>query len=247
MNTNNFSLLVKKEWADNRKPLLLGMLVIWGTFVLMGGFLGSLPTGAGTECFIFFFFSGLALSIGASMAFSSMKTKEGRINVLMLPATAFQKYLVRWLATVPLLLIVVVIGIVLGDAARVLVEKMNDFSAVSMHRFFLSFNYGKNHEEIAFLVTMVGAVMLCSQACYFLGAIVWPKHAFIKTLATMQVLQILFGFLLVMCDFNRNTLFIDSLTGLLWSIWIFTLVFCVVVYWLAYVRFCRSQVIYKLF
>ena len=246
MESNIFSQLIKKEWADNRKPLLLGVLVVWGTFILMGGFLGSIPTGAGTAIFLFTFFAGLAVSVGSSMAFSNMKSKEGRINALMLPASVSQKYMVRWLAAVPGLLIVVVIGFLLGDLTRILVERINDFSGISICRW-IQGNVGNHNDEFRFLFTAVAGTILCAQACYFLGAIVWPKHSFIKTLATLQVLQVVMGIVAVTCRFHFDTTLIDSPDVLISLSWVFIAVVCTSVYWLAYVRFRRSEVIYKLF
>ena len=245
MNCNIFSLLLKKEWADNRKPLLLGVLVVWGTFILMGGFLGSIPTGAGTAIFLFTFFAGLAVSVGSSLAFSNMKTKEGRINALMLPASSSQKYMVRWLAAVPGLLIVVIIGFFLGDLSRVLVEKINHFLGISMWQW-IQATVGDHNNEFRFLFTAVSGTLLCSQACYFLGAIVWPKHSFIKTLATLQVLQVVIGIVLVGCRFDIPHSMIDSMDGLIYISWACIMLFCIGIYWLAYLRFRRSEVIYKL-
>lgn len=261
---NTLSLLIKKELTDNRKPILLGIAGIWGTFILLGGFLGYTGTIIPVELFLFLFFSGMVLSIGASLAFSNMKTKEGRINTLMLPATVKQKFLVRWLGAVPLLFAVVLIGCFLGDWARLgmfrIMTHLQYFSIdldphLSLDRSlsaiaYISINLAEDPQPISFLITSVILGASLAQALYFLGAILWPKLSFIKTWAATQALQILGAIILVMCtklkvpNFNSSDI---SFEGFMCFYIIFGLLICGGLYWLSYVRFRRSQVIYKLF
>lgn len=259
MKTDTFSLLIKKELVDNRKPLLLGLIGIWATYILLGAFLGSIQMVVAAEIFIFLFFGGMIITIGASLTFNNMKTKEGRISALMVPATTSQKFMVRWIAAVPILLAVVFLGCLFGDWTRVIIYTLRGYEpsysvySADMTIFsFLGDQLTHNWEATSFLMCCVIVTMLCSQALYFLGAIVWPKLSFIKTWASLQVLGVLFGIILVVLDVNHvmqlNPRFYDvSFNSILVTMYVVGGLFCTGVYWLAYIRFKRSQVIYKLF
>ncbi|MDE5880319.1 MAG: hypothetical protein K2J78_08605 [Muribaculaceae bacterium] len=260
MDTNTFALLVKKELVDNRKPLVLGLIGIWATYILLGAFLGYVKTMVPVELFLFCFFGGMILTIGASLAFNNMKSKEGRINTIMLPVPVHQKFIVRWLATVPLLLIVVLIGCLLGDWARIVVYKLmlrfSDYSPAYDSYYvdttaisFIITNYVQEREAIGIMLISGFWGVVCSQAIYFLGSVVWPKLSFIKTWAAMQVLGVIFAMVFVpfLINIKFDFAFDLSYAGLLWIINIVGLLFCIGIYWLSYERFKRSQVIYKLF
>lgn len=106
---NTFLLAMRHDFIENRKGLLLGLGVVWGIYFLFGALLGYNGRGGGDSELVACLFFAVAFScIGASLAFSNMKTKEGRISTLMLPATAAEKFLVRWIAFVPVLFLVLV-------------------------------------------------------------------------------------------------------------------------------------------
>lgn len=260
MDTNTFALLVKKELVDNRKPLMLGLTGIWATYILLGAFLGYVKSMVPVELFLFFFFGGMILTIGASLAFNNMKSKEGRINTIMLPATVSQKFIVRWIATVPLLMIVVLLGVLLGDWARIIVYKivihMSDYTPAYDSAYvdttalaFIASNYRYEPEAIGMMITCGVWGALCSQAIYFLGAVVWPKLSFIKTWAATQVLGVILSLFCVpfLMHLKLDFAFDLSYAGVIWIINILGLAFCVALYWLSFERFKRSEVIYKLF
>ncbi len=264
-NNNTFLLLVKKELTDNRKPILLGLVGIWATFILLGGFLGYAGSYIAVEILLFIFFAGMLLSIGSSLAFSNMKSKEGRINTLMLPASVEQKFLVRWLAAVPILYLVVLFGCFLGDWTRLgvfrLMSSLNVYPVSTtphglLHEQSLSgleyirLNFEHEPQSIGFLIVTVFLIALLMQALYFFGAILWPKLSFIKTWAASQALEVVAGIIILMCAKLRFPTFNEAaitFVGFMWCYVGILLACCVALYWLAYVRFKRSQVIYKLF
>lgn len=166
----------------------------------------------------------------------------------MLPATIAQKFFVRWFATVPLFLVVLSLGLLLGEVARELVEYINGNSVTSVFEYLEQAKH-VHYDEMALITCLILSGILCTQAAYFLGSILWPKLSFIKTLAAMQIIQLIFGFFLFLVPW-RIWKIIDldiELNGILWFSYIFDVIFCVVMYWLAYMRFKKSQVIYKLF
>lgn len=260
MNTNIFTLLVRKELVDNRKPLMLGLIGAWATYVLTGGFLGYAQVQVSVELFIFCFFSTMIMAVGASLAFNNMKTKEGRINALMLPAPISHKFAVRWLAAVPLLLLVVILGCLFGDWVRLAVYKLlvvpveepvwnssyttPNISAIS----YIILNFNEEPQAIWMIINIVLTSALCSQAAYFLGGIVWPRLSFIKTWALLQVLALVAATVMVSISFRLREFAVDlEYVPCVVLLNCVGLIVCVGLYWLAYERFKRSQVIYKLF
>lgn len=249
---NTFWMLLKKEATDNHKPILLGLIGIWGLFLLSGIFAGMIAdVGLIVEIPCFMILSSFVSTIGASLAFSSMKTKEGRISALMLPASRFEKFFVRWLATVPCLIIVIALGWLFGDLVRIGVERMNNFEGPSFWSL-LEQTLGRTGDskmEWNFFVTICITSFLVTQAFYFFGAILWPRLSFIKTMAALQILQLVLVIFMLVTDlrpFNLNN--IDETSDAFQIIiWIISAVLCIGIYWLSYWWYSRSQVVYKLF
>lgn len=135
MNTKSNSnsgllLLVKKEITDNRKAILLGIGALWICCILIGTLLGFNGRGGGeSEIFLFALLFMAFGCIAASVTFSNMKCKESRISTLMLPASIFQKFLVRWIAVVPVLFIPMFIGYYIGDITRIFAYYLHSLSS----------------------------------------------------------------------------------------------------------------------
>lgn len=244
---NNFTLLLKKEFIDNRKPMLIGLVGILATYILSGILFGLMEGfGIVAELVAFSFITSMVVTIVASLTFSNMKTKEGRINTLMIPATSFQKFIIRWIATVPLMLIVVGVSCFLGDFARLIVERMNHYSNPDYDTISKVFQKFYN-EEWGLLGSITIMSLMVSQSIYFLGSILWPKLSFIKTMAVMQVLQLLFTIGLMAIDFNIILEPIKLLHNLSTASYIGGTVVSLALYVAAYWRFRNSEVVYKLF
>lgn len=247
---NTFTVLLKKEFIDNRRSLLLGLTGILVSYILLGIFIGNTMQSESTEVeiILFLFMGAIIIIIGASLAFSNMKTKEDRINTLMIPAPMSQKFIIRWLATVPMLLLIVLVASLLGDWARVVTSSINGKDTVNLITY-IGNCYSIEEEVNKVFICAAVTALLCQQAIYFLGSILWPKLSFIKTLAAIQILQFLLAilFFCVRWGFSFSSDWNIGVDGLTWIVYTFDLLFCSIIYWLAYVRFKRSQVIYKLF
>ena len=80
----NFWLNAKREIIDNRKFLLLGLACILGLYITTGAIMGYNGVGSGSSgVVIFTFYMMMFAFVGASVAFSDMKTKEERLYSLM--------------------------------------------------------------------------------------------------------------------------------------------------------------------
>ena len=252
INTSSFLLLVKKELIDNRKALLLGVGALWICCILIGALLGFNGRGGGEgEVMIFAFMFGAFGCIAASVAFSDMKSKVGRISAIMLPATAFEKFIVRWIAVVPILFGLMIAGFYIGDLTRIFVSWVAD----------VPIPYGTSYHHITnpwtalyFHNGMLNAIMITGylslQAPFFFGAILWPKLSLIKTIAALWIIQIIIGIFMVTIPWSSmlyhiydNTWAAKVQTTILVTNIIISLGFYFLTYW----RFKRSQVTYKLF
>lgn len=247
---NNFFLTVRKEAIDNRKHLLLRLVTLWGVFITMGGIWGY--NHVDTVMPHFGILDFVALLFGAvvgAQTFSNMQTKTGRISALMLPASAADKFLVRWLAVVPLAFIALIAAFYLSELARILVALIHEGTidadyARPVNLYSMLTLYGEPGGWKFGFVCLASYFM--GQAFYILGSALWPRHSFAKTFVVLWALQMLLGMVVVPM---RNIDFSFSFTGEDLAIWmgIGEIVLTIVLYYLAYLRFRRSQVVYKLF
>lgn len=247
---NNFFLTVRKEAIDNRKHLLVRLVTLWGVFITMGGIWGY--NHVDTVMPHFGILGFVALLFGAvvgAQTFSNMQTKTGRISALMLPASAADKFLVRWLAVVPLAFIALIAAFYLSELARILVALIHEGTidadyARPVNLYSMLTLYGEPGGWKFGFVCLASYFM--GQAFYILGSALWPRHSFAKTFVVLSALQMLLGMVVVPM---RNIDFSFSFTGEDLAIWmgIGEIVLTIVLYYLAYLRFRRSQVVYKLF
>lgn len=247
---NNFFLTVRKEAIDNRKHLLLRLVTLWGVFITMGGIWGYNHVDTGMPHFgILGFVALLFGAVVGAQTFSNMQTKTGRISALMLPASAADKFLVRWLAVVPLAFIALIAAFYLSELARILVALIHEGTidadyARPVNLYSMLTLYGEPGGWKFGFVCLASYFM--GQAFYILGSALWPRHSFAKTFVVLWALQMLLGMVVVPM---RNIDLSFSFTGQDLAIWmgIGEIVLTIVLYYLAYLRFRRSQVVYKLF
>ena len=240
MNANNNGILmIKKMWVENRKIILIALGAYAGFCAILGLWLGWLDTGGGQgQVILYLGLAQLALSVMASMMFGALKTKEGRISLLMCPATAQQKFWPRLLAVVPMALIVVIGGFYLLDLFRVLMELISYGKSVPFSNPFVYIDAYSPYLPIKGMLALGLGATLLSILIYFLGGVVWPRYSFIKTMAALYGLQLFVSIIGALIFRHVKLDFLDNETGL----WIITgLIYaaCAVVVWLSYIFFRR--------
>ncbi|MBD5357104.1 MAG: hypothetical protein HDR88_08900 [Bacteroides sp.] len=195
--SSNFMLTVKKEIIENRKALLFGIGSCWGLCILLGAFLGKFRMGGGMqEVFVFCFLFSIMSSIAGSLTFSNMKSKTGRISTLLLPASVVDKFLVRWLAVVPGLFVIMIIGFYIGDFSRIIMNwicggNMDEHYNKIINIWVLPSKIGGSESTLVSTLFISGYFF--TQALYIFGAILWPKLSFIKTMFALWALQMIVG------------------------------------------------------
>ena len=138
---------------------------------------------------IFIFGFGFLSCISASCIMEPMKTKAGRISFLMYPASMFEKYLSRWLIYTIGFSVAFLIAYWLADCTKVLVCSLTNpdlrpivrtLSVADWKSFDMSgMEWLKNVSILCFL-----------QSLFVLGSSIWPKHALVKTMATLVIFGI---------------------------------------------------------
>lgn len=252
---SDFMLNAKREIIQYKRSLLLVVGCILGSYILIGILMGYNHCGGGKTEFVTY--SVIMLMFGAvcsSMAFSNLKTKEERIFSLMMPASEFSKFFLRWLAVVPILFGLLVVAFYVGDIFRILTfivftpdysDYPNYLQIMNPQNILLL----RGREEGDIVLSLVLATYFFTQAWYLLGAVIWPKLSFIKTFVALWVLQMGVGILCTIIGgiFHlRIQMFISSVNDI-WWISGGMIATSLVLYALTYWRYKRTQVVYKLF
>ncbi|MDE7471084.1 MAG: hypothetical protein K2M57_06540 [Paramuribaculum sp.] len=184
----NLGFLFKKYYIENSGRLWLGLGSIVGAMAVMGFLSGAFSVTDGSGLFVIF---GIILSVvglaAASQMFSDMRTKEGRISLLMTPASAFSEFFVRWTVWVPGCLAALVIAFYIGDWSRMLGAFLFDHYVERVHLsdFFTARTF--------YVSSICFMMYLALQSFFVLGAVLWPKLSFLKTVIALWLLQTVLG------------------------------------------------------
>lgn len=184
---SNFFMLLKKYIVENSYRLLLCLGALVGVMAFLGFFLGMANEGGGKG--MYFGFSSLLAVMGiagASQMFSELKTKEGRIALLMEPATVTAKFMVRMCVWVFGSSLVIVLAFEIGDLMRML-------GAALFHHPVSAFTFIDFRVDSIKMVIVTILIYFALQSFFVLGAVVWPKLSFIKTIVAMWVMQTVTG------------------------------------------------------
>lgn len=251
---NSISNYIRLELNLNKKAILIGIAGVWMFYIFLGLLLGFNYSGGGkTEIIFFSLIAQIIACMVASFSFSVMKTKEKRIFHLMIPASVETKFMTRWTAIVPITFVVLLAGIYIGDFARILsfvATTENGWNYTNYTKVIDLWNFylvgGDPDGKLVFCLAF-GSYFF-SQAMYFFGAILWPKLSFIKSFAAIYVIQTIVGLLLVMIKNMFDIHFTsEDLKPLLWWMFGIMMTLTLILYYLSYLKYRRSQVVYKLF
>ncbi len=255
--SKNFSLSLKKDFIDNRKAILFTICGILGICITIGTFLGFNMTGGelGEIIFCGVMFTTIGCVV-ASMAFSNFKRKESRIASLLVPDTPFDKFILRWIAVVPILFIIMTCGFYLLEFCRIAVFKLSHSAEiVAAHSVYCNllnpfkfFNMSSQPSGASILGVCFFSYLF-SQAFYFLGSVLWPKLAFVKVFAILWVLQTVGSIMMISINPQWPFRFDIQINAsqFFWIVAIVELVLTLIIYTLAYLRFRNTQVENKLF
>jgi len=108
-NTRRFGLLFTKHTAEHIRTYLMSIAVLTGVVLLGGSFIFFIvpeppDPGFQTACFVVLML--ISGTLFTSTVFSDYGIKSKAITTITLPASSFEKYLVGWLYSYPIFLIV---------------------------------------------------------------------------------------------------------------------------------------------
>ena len=260
-----FANYFKKVLVEDRKRLLQRIITVFGLLVVFGAiisdscyqhYMEALKIGIVRSeidpaidglmpLFVFGLFIGCALS--ASFIMEPMSSKTSRIYALMLPATSFEKYFVRWFIYTIGYLVVYYFLFLLVDVMRVCVFSViyPEIDIITFINPYAEIVALRDEVPLGFVVSLY----LLLQSIFVLGSSLWPKYAFLKTFTAYTILGMAFSafFAGLMNLFNRpgnsyimpelsdDTLFLIATCGVM----MVTLFF----WWLAYKRFKEMEVV----
>ena len=204
---NRFGYLFKKELMEDMKKNLMRCIVLFVIFLVLFLFVGFNsynvnPYHVATydklwDPMAVFFFFGIFIGacLSATYITEKMKNKTGKISVMMLPATSFEKFSVRWLTYSIGFLLVYFLAFELADWIRVVVfsnyypkETINSFPVwrvITTGDFRTDEIVSSKQRQI---VSIVIAVFWAMQSFFVLGSTLWQKNSFLKTAVALFAL-----------------------------------------------------------
>lgn len=204
---NSFSirrvaLLVKRDVVENRKIFLYGCLFttavfLWSFYNVVERFKPTKYYANLYDRYVEYVMDDwniavfILLFLSASLVMANMHTKEGRTNMLILPARDDEKFIARSIYTVVAPLLVFFVSILLADTIRLYLFPLLGYYQGRFEVFRQSLFPGlwEMKEYQSFFHSQWGewggvfvlSMIVCAHSLYILGGNFWRKYPFIKT------------------------------------------------------------------
>lgn len=198
-NLQRFTLLVNRNWTDNKKRYTLsilafiGLLFLWYLFILMVN--NTKKFEVEFQAGVYFFCLFLGGAIFASQFFRDLGTKPKGINYLMTPASILEKFLCSLLYGIVMLFIVLTLAFYFVDVIMIsLANMINQSVDNGLPRSKVS-NVFVLDEQNKDLSIYLFFAFLAIQSFFLLGSVYFKNYSFIKTAITFFILIIVFVFL----------------------------------------------------
>ena len=214
-NLKRFGLLVRKHWADNKKRYgltvlaLVGLFTIWFTFNLMVENHNRLS--ADMQQITYFFSLFIVGTLYASQYYRDLSWRARGINFLLLPASAFEKFLCSLLYNVVIFFTVFTTTFYLVDF--VMIALHNNFPVVKapeekavLNNVLQATFFEYPNKTVIYIVMLFFVV----QSVFLFGSVLFRKYSFVKTFISGFVILITFMCLIFL--FIRNYLLQHSLS-----------------------------------
>lgn len=193
-NWKRFTAALRKEWVENRTVLLL---VIAVTFLLYAVIPPTKNFTRGEMIYFFLINYGfVALAcIVPSLANRQLKSKTGRIELLTVPTSMFEKFAVGITIYIIGFFVAFVICVQLADLFR---YAISGFKMAPDHLFKCmdtldDFRYYMHDGPLYFTWT----ALVSTAPLFFLGSVLWPRWSVIKTLALTIAGTIILQFMFI--------------------------------------------------
>lgn len=251
--TTNFSirrvwLLTKHDFIENAKRNILLLLLMYSIIAAFSTLIA--PAFAAQDTIpksLFAIYVGfLGAVVAASFAFGKLRTKAGRINYFLLPATNAEKYvsqLLFWVAAFP---IVFFICAMLADATSAIFAPLlyNGYEH-SWIKWDALFTLPEFKSIAGIYGTSICGCFL-STGLFFMFSILWPKYTLVKgyvLLYAIEVICVILGLIfMAIFDFNFK-IFELIFQDLLVKVAIVQGILAVIAYCAAYWLFTKKDIV----
>ena len=221
---NRFTAALRKEAVENKRQLLLVLLTMFMAFTIfmvLGNVITNSIEGNNADIIMSVMPAAftstvytIVVAVTASLAFRKLTSKTGRIDMFSNPASDTEKFLVN--------LVIYVVGAAvaffacaqLADLTRIAVLspfKSETFDVPGPMNFFTilmdssssiiektrGFANAPSIESIQNLKTFTFIGLFLSPAMFFMGSVLWPRWAVVKTFACQQVINIIVSVVLM--------------------------------------------------
>lgn len=136
--------------------------------------------------------------LGASVMFSDLGTRQGRIGVLMRPARSDEKFIARWIVYLPMFIVLYFVAFFIAETIRV--ATVNYFvdggSPTPLYVALTDPTFLKSlfvfRKGIASGAAALILFFLALQSFFMLGSCVWPRYSFFKTFCAGLLVFVLY-------------------------------------------------------
>ena len=208
---NRFSLLVKRQWVENKKLFLMASFGIVGILVVINSLMMTWETGVLNESAKFsifilsLFFAG---SVFANYVLKDLSDKNSSTSFLLVPASHFEKFLTGVFyafIVFPIVFLTLFYVIDLGFVS--IGNNIKDGLKVSGMKNVQIYNFMINSKNIRESLGEILGFWLVIQAFVLVGAAQFEGRSYIKTAFMGFALLFLIGFLLYL----SNEIFLEEI------------------------------------
>ncbi|MBF1486663.1 MAG: hypothetical protein HXN74_09370, partial [Prevotella pallens] len=202
-------------------------------------------------------FAVVFIIVNGANIIRDLKTKQQRIDELVLPATNLEKFTARVLASTVLVLILVVAGIVAGDILQMLINMLlhkGTFASISLYATKQMYSMMEtsiiamenlSHKPVRLMFTLM---LIGGNAFYLLGGMLFRKTAWLKTTLAIIILSIVLfsmhvGYAYVVYAYTSYVVYIPEWMQSAWFNIALMMVQICACYYFAYRIYCKLQAI----
>ncbi|WP_289685803.1 hypothetical protein [Paramuribaculum intestinale] len=194
--------------SENRRKLLLRTALLLGVMICIAVI--NIPYSYSwewpqkdfqlNELLGFYYFGGLILScLGASLMMEDIRSKEGRIRLLMHPTPIAETFLSRWLIYVIAFPVIFLLSVALADAIRVGIASITlpGYNAEFIFKPIFIDNddstslLGPHRFRTTFVASFI-YIYFFIQSLFVLGSTIWTRSSFLKTFIVFGALTAIY-------------------------------------------------------
>ena len=270
LNFGRLATIIKKEFVENRKTLLLRALLLIGSMVILSQIMGIIHSNVYNKewemlnlveyrdpalqpmLVIFIIGAFFVSAFSASFLFENMTSKTKRLSTLMLPASNAEKFIARFTIFVLGFFVLYFVSCAIAEFSRYIVLKSIYPDSPKVHlitpaAIIADLDIDFTNKDWLWAFTIFIGAFLFNQSLFGLGSAVWPKNSFIKTFGAIWAISITYQLLasIFIQLFDISDAHPDS--NLLLSLLTGFLYIGTIFNWvLAYYRFKESEIIQRM-